>query len=205
MTPRDAPNALTAKGQATRARILQTAADLFYDNGIAQTTNEQIRSAAGVSGSQLNHYFPTREALVDAVLDKRFADAIDPSLFPGSGIPHSLATLRGWADVYVQRYDTLSGGCRVGSLAGETLKSSMDLRAQIDGGYERWRAALRDGLLAMKCSGELKDSADADYLSLVLLSALQGGLLLSQVSGSTTGLRAALDGAIEVVTNYADS
>lgn len=194
---------LTARGRITRSRIVETAAELFYEHGIGQTTNNEIRSTAQVSGSQLNHFFPTREALVDAVLQQRMADAVDPARFPDAGLPHSFSTLRKWADVYLQRYEHLSGGCRVGSIAGETLKSPMDLREHIDQGYERWRLVLRDGLLTMKEKGELTDSADADYLSFVLLSALQGGLLLTQVSGSTTALRAALDGAIQVIRGYA--
>lgn len=101
------------------------------------------------------------------------------------------------------RNETLTGGRKVVSLAGETLKSSFDLREELDRGYERWRRALRDGLLIMKEHGELTESADADHLSLVLLSAPHGGLLLSQLSESTEALRAALDGAIQVVRQYA--
>ncbi|MGW4610587.1 TetR/AcrR family transcriptional regulator, partial [Streptomyces sp. NPDC004532] len=59
---------LTGKGQATRARILEHAAQLIYAKGVHATNNEQLRRAAGVSGSQLNHYFPTKESLVLAVI-----------------------------------------------------------------------------------------------------------------------------------------
>jgi TetR/AcrR family transcriptional regulator, transcriptional repressor for nem operon len=55
-----APHKLTSKGQATRARILEHAAELIHTNGVHATNNEQLRRAAGVSGSQLNHHFPTR-------------------------------------------------------------------------------------------------------------------------------------------------
>jgi len=71
MTPRTAapqPRQLTDKGQATRARILKHAAELIYANGVHATNNEQLRHAAEVSGSQLNHYFPTKESLVLAVI-----------------------------------------------------------------------------------------------------------------------------------------
>ncbi|MEU1600938.1 helix-turn-helix domain-containing protein, partial [Streptomyces sp. NPDC005708] len=62
------PHKLTDKGQATRARILEHAAELIYTKGVHATNNEQLRRAAGVSGSQLNHYFPTKESLVLAVI-----------------------------------------------------------------------------------------------------------------------------------------
>ena len=60
-TAAPAPDKLTAKGKATRARILEHAAELIYTKGVHATNNEQLRRAAGVSGSQLNHYFPSKE------------------------------------------------------------------------------------------------------------------------------------------------
>src|ERR1044072_1024564 len=63
------PHKLTSKGQATRARILEHAAELIYTKGVHATNNEQLRRAAGMSGSQLNHYFPTKGELVLAVVE----------------------------------------------------------------------------------------------------------------------------------------
>src|SRR4051794_40016407 len=60
---------LTTKGQATRARIVRQAAELIHAKGVRATNNEVLRGAAGVSGSQLTHYFPTKESLVRAVID----------------------------------------------------------------------------------------------------------------------------------------
>lgn len=60
---------LTEKGQATRARILEQAAELIHTKGVAATNNEQLRRVTGISGSQLNHYFPTKESLVMAVIE----------------------------------------------------------------------------------------------------------------------------------------
>ncbi|ADI12688.1 TetR family transcriptional regulator [Streptomyces bingchenggensis BCW-1] len=51
-----------------RERIVKAAAELIYEHGAQNTNNEQIRAAAGVSGSQLTRHFPTKESLVRAVL-----------------------------------------------------------------------------------------------------------------------------------------
>src|SRR3954453_16713584 len=63
------PDQLTSKGQATRARILEHAAELIYAQGVHATNNEQLRRAAGVRGAQLNHYFPTKESLGLGVIE----------------------------------------------------------------------------------------------------------------------------------------
>jgi len=59
---------LTAKGRATRARILDIAAELILERGVAGTGIEDVRKAAGVSGSQMTHYFRDKQTLVHEVI-----------------------------------------------------------------------------------------------------------------------------------------
>ena len=59
---------LTRKGQATRDRIVEAAAGLMFRQGVAGTTTEQVQAAAGVSASQIFHYFGDKRALVRAVI-----------------------------------------------------------------------------------------------------------------------------------------
>ena len=66
---------LTAKGARTRARIVEAAAALIHERGVAGTTLEDVKVAAEVSGSQMYHYFPDKDDLVQAVIDYN-ADAI---------------------------------------------------------------------------------------------------------------------------------
>ena len=66
---------LTPKGERTRARIIDAAAGLIYERGVAGTTLEDIRASAEVSGSQLQHYFADKDELVQAVIGHQ-ADTI---------------------------------------------------------------------------------------------------------------------------------
>src|ERR1700721_94172 len=66
---------LTAKGARTRARIVQEAAALIHERGGAGATLEDVKVAAEVSGSQMYHYFPDKNELVQAVIDYQ-ADTI---------------------------------------------------------------------------------------------------------------------------------
>ena len=60
---------LTPKGARTRARIVEAAAALIHARGVANTTLEDVKVAAEVSGSQLYHYFPDKDDLVQAIID----------------------------------------------------------------------------------------------------------------------------------------
>ena len=48
---------------------------MIHERGIAGTTLEDVKAAAEVSGSQLYHYFPDKNELLQAVIDYQ-ADTI---------------------------------------------------------------------------------------------------------------------------------
>jgi ABC-type multidrug transport system fused ATPase/permease subunit len=52
---------MTAKGRATRERILQAAAELILAEGLSELSLDKVRKAASVSGSQLAHYYADKQ------------------------------------------------------------------------------------------------------------------------------------------------
>jgi len=192
------PRQLTRKGQATRQRIVDAAADLIFRQGVAHTTIEDVRAAADVSSSQLYHYFDDKPALVRAVVDRQ-AD----TMVGGQGMFDfsTLDGLRAWRDFVIagQREHRCSGGCPIGSLGGQLAETDPDARAHVAEGFKRWEATIQSGLREMHARGELTPDTDPDTLALALLAALQGGLLLTQVKRDTKPLEAALDAMLELV------
>lgn len=200
-TARSEPK-LTPKGQATRERILECAADLIYRRGVQGTSNDILRREAGVSGSQLHHYFPDKETLVRATLAWRAESMMGLRQVPPRGPLDSLTALRAWADSYLDRPEVVTGGCSFGSLAAEVLKSDLDVRDAVAEGFARWRAQFRDGLTTMRDRGQLRPDADPDKLATSLMAAFQGGLLLTQAAREIQPLREALDAALAYVESH---
>jgi AcrR family transcriptional regulator len=194
---------LTPKGEATRERILECAAELIFRRGVQGTSNDALRRAAGVSGSQLSHYFPDKESLVRATLVWRADTMMGLRDDPPRGPLDSMAALRAWADHYIAKPDVVAGGCSFGSLAAEVLKSDLDVADEIAEGFARWRAQFRDGLTAMRDRGQLRSDADVDQLATFLMAAFQGGLLLTQAARDVQPLRQALDAALAHVASFA--
>jgi TetR/AcrR family transcriptional repressor of nem operon len=197
-TATPSPRRLTRKGQATRQRIVDAAADLIFEQGVTRTTIEDVRAAADVSSSQLYHYFDDKPALVRAVIEHQ-ADAIvgGQESFDLS----SLGGLRAWRDWVIehQRKLNCSGGCPIGSLGSELAENDPVARAQVSEGFKRWEAALHNGLREMQARGRLRPDAHPDDLALALLVALQGGLLLTQIERDTRPLEVALDAMLELI------
>jgi AcrR family transcriptional regulator len=194
---------LTKKGQATRARILEHAADLIYANGVHGTNNEELRRAAGVSGSQLNHYFPTKESLVLAVISwqaDRVLGLLRRDQFDGF---RDIEGFRQWADFYVGYERSYREGCSLGSLASEIIKTDLDVHDELAEAFDQWRGIFREGIESMQRSGRLSARADAGQLANLVLAAFQGGMLLAQVSRDLSPLRDALEAAIQHLETFA--
>jgi TetR/AcrR family transcriptional regulator, transcriptional repressor for nem operon len=183
---------LTPQGARTRARIVDAAARLIHEQGVAGTTLDDVRTAAEVSGSQLSHYFAGKDELVQAVIDHQ-ADVI-----VGRQQQADLGTVEGmraWRDMVIAAAGSTGGkgGCPLGSLGGQLAETDPGARALIAAGFDRWSAAIGDGLRAFPAAGRLPAGVTPDDLAVTLLAALQGGLLLAQVQRDIRPLETAVD------------
>lgn len=68
----------TARGRARITKILEVARDLFVQGGYGEMTMRQVADRVGISLSNVQHYFPTRDDLLRAML-QRVTDSYDPA------------------------------------------------------------------------------------------------------------------------------
>jgi TetR/AcrR family transcriptional repressor of nem operon len=189
---------LTRRGRETRDRIVAAAAELMFERGVAETTLEDIRAAAGVSGSQVYHYFEDKQALVRAVIDHQ-TEAVLGAQGPYLDHLDTMPGLRAWRDLLVEHQRQLEcrGGCPIGTLGAEVAETDSAARLAAARGFRRWEGRIRDGLRAMHARGDLPAGVNPDDLALATLAALQGGLLLTQIQRETRPLEVALDAMLD--------
>jgi TetR/AcrR family transcriptional repressor of nem operon len=193
---RDRPR-LTPKGERTRSRIVKAAAGLIHERGVAGTTLDDIRSRAGVSGSQLSHYFADKDELVQAVIDYQATTIAGNQRHADLGSPEGL---RAWRDTVIAQANSSDGkgGCPLGSLAAQLAETDAQARALLAAGFGQWSAAISDGLRRLHHTGHSLNGTDPDDLAVTLLAALQGGLLLAQVQRDTRPLQTAIDTLLQL-------
>ncbi|HYB29544.1 MAG TPA: TetR/AcrR family transcriptional regulator [Solirubrobacteraceae bacterium] len=194
---------VTDKGRATRNRVLDAAAALIFEHGVAGTSLDDVRAAANVSKGQLYHYFTDKEDLVHAVIDRTVQQVLDaqPRLIDLS----SWAAIAAWFDDLVQlQVDRQAiGGCPIGSLAGELAETDEQARTELAAGFDRWEAPIREGLRQMQADGKVRRGADPARLATATLAAIQGGLVLTQTRRDPQQLRIALDAAYAYLRSFA--
>jgi len=196
---------LTARGAATRSRIVEAAANLIYAHGVERTSLDDVMAASGVSKSQLYHYFADKDALVLEVIALQ-AERVLAAQQPHLGALDSLSALKAWRNTFVRlNKATQYGGCPLGSLASELVNDSEPARKRLADGFTKWREPIENGLAKMQERGELSALADPHELALALLSAVEGGLLLSKTTHSSRPLEIAIDMAIDHVVRHVNA
>ncbi|HTU71399.1 MAG TPA: TetR/AcrR family transcriptional regulator [Candidatus Baltobacteraceae bacterium] len=191
---------LTRKGQGTRDRIVAAAAALIQERGVAGTSTEDVREAAGVSSSQLYHYFRDKMSLVRAVI-AYLTDAVLGAQADFLGDLDSIAALRQWRDllVRIQRGLHCEGGCPLGTLASQLAETAPTARLDLELAFAWWEEGIGSGLRAMHDRGELRRDVDPAKLATALLGAVQGGLILTQVRRDTAPLEASVDTMLDYI------
>ena len=170
----------------TRARILAAAEDVVLTDGVARLTLEKAAGCAGLSKGGVLYHFPTRSALVAAMVT-RLADRIDDSLrrhlaevghpsVDGAAPAEDAATAPGgYARAYVAEAFTLpqgeeeERGERLGAAVLAAMASEPELLDPLRRAFARWQ-------------GELEaDAGDPVRATIARLAA--DGLWLSELFG----------------------
>ncbi|WP_030173444.1 TetR/AcrR family transcriptional regulator [Streptomyces sp. NRRL S-813] len=187
---------LTAKGRATRGRIVEGAAEVLRERGVTGTTLEDIMARTRTSKSQLFHYFPAgKDELLLAVA--RFeADQVIEDQQPHLGRLDSWEAWERWRDVVVERYEAQGDHCPLGSLFFQIGRSTPGARAIVIELMRRWQESLAAGIRALQATGRLPSDIDVDARAAALLAAIQGGVSILLSTGRSAHLRAALDQGI---------
>ena len=194
---------LTARGAATRDRIVHGAANLMYVKGVNATTLDDIREATGTSKSQLYRHFPGKEALVRAVIALRGQQVIERET-DRLGRFNSYSGLVRWRNALIAANALQSGayGCALGSMANQLADHDEQARAMLAGLFQNWEGLIAAGLRRMQAKGALKPSADPDQLAISLMAAVQGGYLLASTAHDIKPMEISIDLALEHLKSY---
>jgi AcrR family transcriptional regulator len=188
---------LTAKGAATRQRIIEGAAEEIRERGVTETTLDDIRSRTATSKSQLFHYFPSgKEELLLAVA-RHEAGRVLSDQQPYLGELTSWGAWRNWRDAVVDRYRRQGQRCPLGMLTSQLTQATPGAQAVTTELLASWQAQIAAGIRAMQDRREISAGLDADRAAAALLAGIQGGVSILMATGSLAHLEAALDLGID--------
>jgi TetR/AcrR family transcriptional regulator, transcriptional repressor for nem operon len=195
--------ARTAKGEATRQRIIDAAAELMWLKGVGDTTLDEVRLASQTSKSQLYNHFADKGELTRAVVE-RWGERRLAQQEEDLRRLDSIRGLERWRDAMVQRNEAVAGahGCILGSLAIEVADHDDEARQNLQANFRRWERLFADGLERMRENGALRADADPEALATGIMAALQGGYLLAQTAHDSEPMAIALNMVIDYVKTF---
>jgi AcrR family transcriptional regulator len=195
---------LTRKGAATRQRILEGAAELIREHGVAATTLDDVLSATSTSKSQLFHYFPGgREELLLAVA--RFeAGRVLEDQRPQLDELTSWPAWEAWRDKVVDRYRRQGRLCPLNAVTSHLGDRTPGAQAVVTELMGRWQAEIAAGVRHMQAAGEIDPGLDPERAAAAILAGIQGGVLIQMSTGRTTHLESALDLGIAYLRSSRD-
>ncbi|AXX30855.1 TetR/AcrR family transcriptional regulator [Actinosynnema pretiosum subsp. pretiosum] len=188
---------ITAKGAATRARIVEAAAEEVRERGASATTLDDVCRRSRTGKSQVFHYFPDgKEQLLLAVAELE-AERVFEDQQPYLGDLTSRAAWLAWRDLVVARYRDQGTHCPLVVLIAEVGRFSPQSRAVTAGLLRRWQACVRDGVVATQAAGEADPGLDPDRMAAAVIAAVQGGVTVLLSTGSAEHLEAGMDLCLE--------
>lgn len=194
---------LTAKGQATRQRIIEGAAAEIRQSGVSIATLDDIRARTQTSKSQLFHYFPGgKEQLLLAVAEHEAQMVLDDQQ-PYLGELTSWAAWQRWRDAVVERYRRQGQHCPLAVLMSEIGRTTAGAQAVTSALMDKWHNEIANGVRYMQRQSKVDGRLDADRTAAALLAGIQGGVGVLMATGDIGYLEAALDVGIESLRSSA--
>ncbi|OPF69940.1 TetR family transcriptional regulator [Streptomyces antioxidans] len=187
---------LTAKGRATRNRIIEGAAAVLREKDVSVATLDDIMAHTRTSKSQLFHYFPEGKDELLLAVARHEADQVLADQQPYLGCLDSWEAWHRWRDQVVKRYTEQGERCPLGSLVLHLGRSTPGARDVVVTLMRRWEENLATGIRALQTAGQLPAELDVEQRAAALLAGIQGGVLLLQSTGRADHLRAVLDQGI---------
>jgi AcrR family transcriptional regulator len=188
---------LTAKGRATRDRIVEGAAAEIRARGVAVATLDDIRARTRTSKSQLFHYFPGgKEQLLLAVAEHEAQRVLDDQQ-PHLGALTSWAAWQRWRDAVVDRYRRQGRQCPLVMLMSEIGRTTPGAQAVTAALIRQWQQEIAAGVRHMQAQHKADAGLNADRAAAALLAGIQGGVGVMLATGDLGYLEAALDVGIQ--------
>lgn len=183
----------------TKDQIIAAARQLFHEQGFGATGVATILREAQVNSGSLYHYFPTKEAVLEAVLE-HYLERLEPEVLvhaeqaSDDPIEKVFALINGYRQALI--FSEFRFGCPIGNLALEIGQERNRATELIDANFRQWRAAVEKWLAA----APLAEDVDRESLAAFILTVMEGAVMQARTAKSI----APFDQSVRELHRYVD-
>jgi AcrR family transcriptional regulator len=169
--------------------MVESAAVLIRERGVQDTSFADVVVASGGSRGSIYHFFPRGKAQLIEEATRFGTDFVVARLAAAIEDGDTASAIRTFGRFYgeILRDSDFAAGCPVlaAALEGERTPGARDIAGE---GFKEWSRLLADGLERDGLS-----RPEAESLSTLAVSSLEGGVVLSRAQRSTAPLTDVLD------------
>lgn len=178
------------KGEETRQRIVAEAAKLFNQHGFEGGSMSELMEATGLEKGGIYRHFSSKEELAAEAFDYAWGVALDARMRDLDSIPGSVDRLKLFVRNFIERRPSVPGGCPLLNTAIDADDGNPVLRDRARRALQGWRQRLSDVIAEGIKRKEIKRDVDSRNLSTLIISSLEGALMMSRLERTNDALLA---------------
>lgn len=179
-------------GTDTRGRLIAQAEIMVRTRGYAGFSYADVAASVGIRKASIHHHFPSKEDLGAALIES-YKERYDVALrMIWEGSESGIGRIEAYAKLYLEgvRQDQ---GCLCGVMACERDILPDRLREGVVEFFDRHLVWLERVLEAGTKNGTIRQGLNAANYAKLILSTLEGALMLGRLVGKTSGFEDTVD------------
>jgi TetR/AcrR family transcriptional regulator, transcriptional repressor for nem operon len=179
------------KGDETRERIIAKAAELFNQRGLEGTSMADLMEATGLEKGGIYRHFPSKEAVAAEAFDYAWEEAFQERVRDLGSISGSVDRLKHLIANFVERRSSIPGGCPLLNTAVDSDDGNPVLRERARQALGNWQKLLISIINEGIQRREIRSGVDPHGLATLIISSLEGALMISRLERNRDALVAA--------------
>ena len=177
------------KGEHTRRKIVEAAAPIFNKRGYEGSSLNEIMQATGLEKGGIYRHFSSKQELAAAAFDYTWRAAWDARWMHIDKKADGIEQLKQMVAFFIEHRSPVAGGCPILNTAVDSDDGNPLLRAKVSGALRQWLASLQTVVSQAQKGGEARPEVDPKSLATLIVSSLEGALMISRIQRNDDALR----------------
>lgn len=171
------------RGDETKARIVEAAAAVFNRQGYGGASISDVMAATGLQKGGIYGHFASKEALACAAFEHAVDCVRERTQQALAAQQHAAERLRAIVSVFETHATDppVAGGCPLLNTAVDAESGPAALRERVQAAFQTWQDMIRQIVARGVERGELRTGADGDEAATLIISTMEGAILMSRL------------------------
>lgn len=191
------------KGDDTRQLIIEKSASLFNQHGYSGTSMSHIMQATGLRKGGIYNHFANKDEIALQAFDYIFEYIHQQMSNAVAGVESPLERLRIFIEFFgvYRDDDIIAGGCPIMNTAIDADDTHPQLREKALHALSVWQYVIERRLEKAILAGEAKPDTDINSFASLVISSLEGAVMLSRIHNDFSHLDRVVQHLLNVIDN----